>query len=1128
MQRGESIFNQKVIILAISVVFLLVISTSCAADNTTDVMEKSDNVTYVDYTDSISKEPKTFSDLYTKINNATSSEIYLDDDYAFNNDSDSDLKNGIYIKRAMTIYGNGSTIDGRCVARIFIVYDNISSVVFKDIVFVNGKTNYEGGAIKGKATVMDCIFMNNYAKEGGAIYGETTAINCTFTNNSANWGGATHGCSCISSFNENHASTGGASAYGNYINCSFKDNWAEDKGGAVYSLSCSFEGCSFQNNSALNGGAIYGAKSSVINCTFTSNCAEDWGGAIYGSSTKKCIFISNNANEGGAIYADGKTSINCIFKNNSATNGGAGYKINASYCQFYGNYASENGGAICGGIVLSSNLTNNRAKKEGGAVYDSSVADCLFEYNCAANGGAMSKIIAVNSTFNHNVANVGGAVSNAKVSTDSKFTNNTNNATSNVTFFDRASLNSFSDLYALISTNESVIYLNKSYNYNFITDGHFKEGIVIDHNLTIYGNGFTLDGENSVRIFKVNASDVVFRDIVFINSNVFSDGGAVWGKSTSINCTFKNNHANYGGALYSGSAINCTFTSNYASSNGGATCNVYVINCIFTDNVADACGGAMNGNSALNCTFKNNSAMYGGAINLGSAIKCTFETNYASSWGGAGDQLSAVNCIFKNNTAPEGGAIFDGLADSCIFKTDCDTVVDTDIVKPNLNISNFTSVYNSGDKVTFNLTAKSGFKITDSNIQVKVYKNDVLILSDYFLSNEQWIPKLDAGSYSAVINATEFDVTSNITLKINKLSTKISVSNITIVYNGGKYFYLKDELSTLIEGAKISAIIALIDENNNTLADKSVLFNINGHDYVRTTDSNGTAMISINLNSGEYVINVKFNGDENYAESSNNFSIKIKPTLIANDLTKFFRNESQFFVKVLDKTGNIKANTNVNFNINGVFYTRQTNSSGIAKLNINLQPGEYIITSINEETGEMISNTITVLSLIQENHDLEKYYRNESQYTVKVFNKDGSIAAGVDVTFNINGVFYTRQTNSSGIAKLNINLQPNDYIITAEYQDCNVSNNIKVKSVLYAQDMKMNYKDGSKFQTKLVNGKGEAYSMQYITFNINGAFYNRITDEEGIARLNINLMPGEYIITSSYNFASISNKITIH
>ena len=415
--------------------------------------------------------------------------------------------------------------------------------------------------------------------------------------------------------------------------------------------------------------------------------------------------------------------------------------------------------------------------------------------------------------------------------------------------------------------------------------------------------------------------------------------------------------------------------------------------------------------------------------------------------------------------------------------------IDFDVTYDNKIILNITS--NINDTVNINIDNK--------NYSFKIENNDTIIISEH----------LNPGNYNVTLKWDSITITKILT--VNKIKTQINIKDIEMYYKDGS-----------------KAIITLTDENNNILANKSVSFNINGQDYVRTTNSDGTAMISINLNSGEYVINVKFNGDELYEKSSNNCSIKIKPTLIANNLIKFFRNESQFFVKVIDKTGNIKANSNVNFNINGVFYTRQTNSLGIARLNINLSPGEYIITSMNEETGEMLSNTITVLSLIQENHDLEKYYRNESQYTVKVFNKDGSIAAGVDVTFNINGVFYTRQTNSSGIAKLNINLQPNDYIITADYQDCKVSNNIKVKSVLYAEDMKMNYKDGSKFQVKLVNGKGDAFSMQNIIFNINGVFYNRVTDGDGIARLNINLMSGEYIITSSYNSASISNKITIH
>lgn len=39
--------------------------------------------------------------------------------------------------------------------------------------------------------------------------------------------------------------------------------------------------------------------------------------------------------------------------------------------------------------------------------------------------------------------------------------------------------------------------------------------------------------------------------------------------------------------------------------------------------------------------------------------------------------------------------------------------------------------------------------------------------------------------------------------------------------------------------------------------------------------------------------------------------------------------------------------------------------------------------------------------------------------------------------------------------------------------------------------------------------------------------YNRVTDASGQARLNINIMPGEYIITSSYNGSNIANKITV-
>ena len=124
------------------------------------------------------------------------------------------------------------------------------------------------------------------------------------------------------------------------------------------------------------------------------------------------------------------------------------------------------------------------------------------------------------------------------------------------------------------------------------------------------------------------------------------------------------------------------------------------------------------------------------------------------------------------------------------------------------------------------------------------------------------------------------------------------------------------------------------------------------------------------------------------------------------------------------------ANRNVTFNINGVFYIRETDSNGIAKLNINLRPGNYTLTATDPETGLDIGFDITVLpTIIAKN--LTKTYLNASQFNARFVNGNGDSLANVNVTFNINGVFYTRQTNNDGLATLDINLMPGKYIITA-------------------------------------------------------------------------------------------------
>ena len=219
--------------------------------------------------------------------------------------------------------------------------------------------------------------------------------------------------------------------------------------------------------------------------------------------------------------------------------------------------------------------------------------------------------------------------------------------------------------------------------------------------------------------------------------------------------------------------------------------------------------------------------------------------------------------------------------------------------------------------------------------------------------------------------------------------------------------------------------------------------------------------------------------------------------------------------------------TEVTFNINGVMYNRKTNENGTAKLNINLGPGTYILTAINPANGEMQSNVVTVLPNIVSN-DLVKYYRNASQYVVTVLGEDGkAVGAGENVTFNINGVFYTRTTNASGQAKLNINLGSGNYIITAVYNGCSVANNITVLPVLTAEDLTKKYGTPDQFVATLVDGQGKPYANQNITFNVHGVFYTRTTNGDGQAKLNINLQPGEYIITSTYEGSNIANTIKV-
>ena len=313
----------------------------------------------------------------------------------------------------------------------------------------------------------------------------------------------------------------------------------------------------------------------------------------------------------------------------------------------------------------------------------------------------------------------------------------------------------------------------------------------------------------------------------------------------------------------------------------------------------------------------------------------------------------------------------------------------------------------------------------------------------------------------------------------------------------------------------------LKDGAGNPIANKTITFTINGQKYNRTTNSNGIASLAINLRPGVYDVTAMYDNMSVYSK------VVVKTTIEGKNLVKMYQNGTQFFATFLGTDGKPLANnTKVTFNINGVFYTRQTNENGVARLNINLRPGEYILTAINPVNSESEGFNITVKSLI-ESSDLTKHYRNDSKFEVKIYNKDGTLAINKNVTFNINGVFYNRITDSNGVARLNINLRPGNYIITTIFEGLTIGNNINVLPTLVTSDLSMKYLDGSKFTAQTLDGQGNPLTNQNVSFNINGVLYQKVTDKEGIASLNITLLAGEYIITSYWNDFQVGNTIKI-
>lgn len=234
-----------------------------------------------------------------------------------------------------------------------------------------------------------------------------------------------------------------------------------------------------------------------------------------------------------------------------------------------------------------------------------------------------------------------------------------------------------------------------------------------------------------------------------------------------------------------------------------------------------------------------------------------------------------------------------------------------------------------------------------------------------------------------------------------------------------------------IQGESTPLSVVCTDREGNLLADKTLVFEINGVEYTRITDENGIARLNINLPIGVYPVGVSFKGDDEYNKSSAYCKVYVNPTVIVDDLNMTFRDGSKFTAKLTDTNDKPISGVEVIFTVNNIPYTRYTGDNGVASLNINLNAGDYtILTSV---AGVNVFKQIHIdkVPTKMEGIDLIKNYGDTTPYQCAVYAGNTRVAGSVDL--KINGKTYTRTSDENGLYKLNINLNPGTYDIVSTF-----------------------------------------------------------------------------------------------